>query len=260
VEVQRCLLATYLLLASSHMPLAPCFCCATACHFIYLSPTVHPPMPFCLQIVQFILQNTGSGPQQTMGDVPITGGFCDPYTGGSSSAQPSAPYSRPQPAAPAAMPTSITGGFCDPFTGGAGSSSGAGASSSSSQLPARVYLLFDSPPPAEGLKKKLLEFNAALTSSPELGPAALLTEQETAPGGEERGDAVLGGRGIWLCVRLQLQSQISAHESSATCQGARCSRMLHMSSAGVSGSTHICLSACCLSSFSSIHPASVCAA
>jgi phospholipase A-2-activating protein len=148
-----------------------------------------------LQIVQFILQNTGS-PQQALGDGPITGGFCDPYTGGGTGER-SAPPPRPtQVPAAAPGPMSVTGGFCDPFTGGASSSRGAGSSSSSSQLPVRVYLLFDSPPPAEGLKKKLLEFNAALQSSPELGPAALITEQEAAPGGE--GVCARGGGGVTL--------------------------------------------------------------
>jgi phospholipase A-2-activating protein len=171
------------------------FCCegAQSRHTATDIPPAHPPchthLPCCtLQIVQFILQNTG-GPQQSLGDLPITGGFCDPFTGGGTG-ETSAPPPRPAPA-PAAPtgPISITGGFCDPFTGGASSSrGGAGSSSSSSsQLPARVYLLFDGPPPAEGLRKKLLEFNAVLQSSPELGPAALITEQEAAAGGERRG-------------------------------------------------------------------------
>lgn len=144
------------------------------------------PQEFKEQIVQFILQNTG-GPQQSLGDLPITGGFCDPFTGGGTG-ETSAPPPRPAPAPVAPTgPISITGGFCDPFTGGAsssgGSRGGAGSSSSSSQLPARVYLLFDGPPPAEGLRKKLVEFNAVLQSSPELGPAALITELEAAAGG-----------------------------------------------------------------------------
>lgn len=168
--VRKCLISVASLcspqLPTAHAPVL--YCCV-------------PPPCFAVQIVQFIIQNTGSGPQQAPSDLPITGGFCDPFTGGGPREAP-APVSRPPAAAlAAAAPISITGGFCDPFTGGAG------ASSSRTQLPARVYLLFDGPPPAEGLRNKLLEFNALLKESPELGPAALITQQEAEPGGEQGG-------------------------------------------------------------------------
>jgi len=146
-------------------------------HTCHIRPP--PPLPrFVYQIVQFILQNTSSK-AATLDDIPITGGFCDPFTGGGRGESAPPPSRPPQQQAAAAGPIPLTGGFCDPFTGGAA----AGASSSRTQLPARVYLLFDSPPPAEGLRKKLLEFNAALADSPELGPAALITQQEAAAGG-----------------------------------------------------------------------------
>lgn len=145
------------------------------------------------QIVQFIIQNTG-GPsaQQSLGDMPITGGFCDPFTGGGQrEAAPALPHtSRPPPAAAAANtgPISVTGGFCDPFTGGASSSKAQCALPNRRQVPACVCLLFDGPPPAAGLKKKLLEFNSQLggggAAGEAVGPDALITEQEAAEGGE----------------------------------------------------------------------------
>lgn len=79
----------------------------------------------------------------------------------------------------------LVGGGVDPFTGGS-RSAGAGSSAAAaigSQIPARAYLLFDSAPPAEGLRKKLLEFNTALVDVEDLAPDALIDEEEAQPGG-----------------------------------------------------------------------------
>jgi hypothetical protein len=69
-----------------------------------------------LQVVKFIIDNTGGGKPgaAAVADLPITGGFCDPFTGGSSSSS----ERRPPAAAGAAAPfqaagfTDITGVVC----------------------------------------------------------------------------------------------------------------------------------------------------
>eukprot|EP00879_Flechtneria_rotunda_P019305 GHRR01020275.1.p1 GENE.GHRR01020275.1~~GHRR01020275.1.p1 ORF type:complete len:432 (+),score=183.42 GHRR01020275.1:420-1715(+) len=150
------------------------------------------PAEFKEQIVKFIIGNTGSGKPgaSSMADLPITGGFCDPFTGGSSSSTGNTAAPARAPAATAALPTTydITGGGVDPFTGGSSSSRGASAAAASisgqqQQVPARAYLLFDNAPPVEGLRRKVLEFNQQLAGAADLGPDALLADQEIAPGG-----------------------------------------------------------------------------
>lgn len=61
---------------------------------------------------------------------------------------------------------SVTGGFCDPFTGGGGGGRDPGSKSGLVHVPARKYLAFDTPVNCEGLKKKLKEFDAAIGSNP----------------------------------------------------------------------------------------------
>jgi phospholipase A-2-activating protein len=135
--------------------------------------------------VQFIIQNTGAAAGPRPGaDLPITGGFCDPFTGGGDGGGGGGGGGgppRPQPPPPAAT-FSVTGGGVDPFTGG-GSGGGVPppAGPRAGALPL-AYLLFDAPPPAEGLRKKLLEFSGALAAAPELAHLALSPE-EAAPGG-----------------------------------------------------------------------------
>lgn len=80
-----------------------------------------------MQIVQFVLQNTGgSSGRPRVDDLPITGGFCDPFTGGSTSSSTpaaSAPASRPCMPPPDSSTFDITGGGVDPFTGSRSSAS-----------------------------------------------------------------------------------------------------------------------------------------
>jgi phospholipase A-2-activating protein len=159
-------------------------------HVSCTSPTnsLQPVPLFAPQIVKFVIDNTGAkGAAPSTADMPITGGFCDPFTGGSSSA---AAEQRPPPfygtpagssAAAAALPLDITGGFVDPFTGGSSSSSR--AQQQERQLPARAYMLFDNAPPADGLRRKLLEFSAALVDAEDVPPDALIGEEEAAAGG-----------------------------------------------------------------------------
>lgn len=85
----------------------------------------------------------------------------------------------------------ITGGGCDPFTGAAaGRSSSSSAVQQQQQAPGDglavplggTYFIFDNLPPAEALRKKLLDFSAQLAASPATAPMAL-TASEVAAGG-----------------------------------------------------------------------------
>lgn len=78
-------------------------------------------------MVQFILANTGGALGPASGSMPVTGGGADPYTGS---------------AATAARPAAPQGPL----------------------VPLRGAVTFDSPPPAEGLAKKLREFAAGPAS------------------------------------------------------------------------------------------------
>ncbi|GIL66282.1 hypothetical protein Vafri_19894 [Volvox africanus] len=138
------------------------------------------PPYFVEQIVQFILQNTGqSGAAKPGADaiVDITGGFCDPFTGGSGSR----PAPRPAAATPAAPPMSITGGGVDPFTGGGGGGGGQTSSGFPSHTPTHIpchtSLTFDNVPNLEALGRKIREFNSSLSSPQQL------SETDLAAGG-----------------------------------------------------------------------------
>ncbi|GFR47642.1 hypothetical protein Agub_g9384, partial [Astrephomene gubernaculifera] len=139
------------------------------------------PPYFQEQIVQFILTNTGGGKAAAGGPEPmdITGGFCDPFTGGGGSSRPPA-----APRLPAGtLPASITGGGVDPFTGGGGSSSSRSAGGLPAFIPTHVpchtLLTFDNVPNLEALGRKIREFNSS-----ESVPAPLrLSEQDLATGG-----------------------------------------------------------------------------
>ncbi|PNW78780.1 hypothetical protein CHLRE_09g389912v5 [Chlamydomonas reinhardtii] len=140
------------------------------------------PPYFAEQIVQFIVQNTG-GTKKTAatgaGPMDVTGGFCDPFTGGAGGG------SRPQPQRPGfqlggaagAGPMDVTGGGVDPFTGGGGARSGALPAHSLTHVPCHTYLTFDNVPNLEALGRKIREFNGALAAPQQL------TEPELAPGG-----------------------------------------------------------------------------
>lgn len=120
------------------------------------------PMEYKEQIVQFIIQNTGNA-----GPVP-SGNYVDPFTGGSAYVPP--PIST-APGTAGVAPSSdymVTGGGADPFTGVARPTS-----APQRHLPAKKYLVFDSPPPADGLRKKLSEFSAILSSDPSTAQIAL---------------------------------------------------------------------------------------
>lgn len=165
----------------------------------------HPPLANPLapspspQIVAFIIQNTGGGgAARPAADLPITGGFCDPFTGGGPSTSAAPP--PPQPRAPAPPPSSfsITGGGVDPFTGGGGGQSSGSSGQRGSQTGlggglALAYLLFDQAPPAEGLGKKLREFSGQLAGDGELADVVLTAEELAAGGKYKRGGNGRGG-------------------------------------------------------------------
>jgi phospholipase A-2-activating protein len=127
------------------------------------------------QIVQFIMQNTTA----SIGGRGGGGGgssYVDPYTGASA-------YVPPPPAtstgdfAPVATNNAVTGGGVDPFTG-----SGRSIAAAGNHLPAKAFYFFETPPPAEGLRKKMAEFNDVLKSDP--GTVGLAVgEAEMAEGG-----------------------------------------------------------------------------
>ncbi|KAG2485913.1 hypothetical protein HYH03_015357 [Edaphochlamys debaryana] len=131
------------------------------------------PPYFQEQIVQFITQNTGGAQPAALAPMDVTGGGCDPFTGGGGGEGPRPPAPRPPPPGP--QPMDITGGGVDPFTGGGGSR---GLPAPKSQfLPATTCLVFDNLPAADALARKVREFSAALP------PEQRLSEAELAPGG-----------------------------------------------------------------------------
>ncbi|GIL93050.1 hypothetical protein Vretifemale_20531 [Volvox reticuliferus] len=144
----------------------------------FISENELPPY-FTEQIVQFILQNTegqsGAAKPAAEPIVDITGGFCDPFTGGSGSR----PALRPVAATPAAAPMSITGGGVDPFTGGSsgGQTSSGFPAHTLAHIPCHTLLTFDNVPNLEALGRKIREFNAALSSPQQL------SETDLAAGG-----------------------------------------------------------------------------
>ncbi|MEW5319781.1 MAG: hypothetical protein WDW38_010909 [Sanguina aurantia] len=141
------------------------------------------PASFKDQVVQFIFNGTGEGKggsRAGLENFPITGGFCDPFTGRSGG-----PSANPRASLGSQMGefggnngfSSITGGGMDPLTGGSGSSSSRQqqqqqqqASTSASgppahtllHCPATAYLAFDNAPNVDALRRKLHEFNALL--------------------------------------------------------------------------------------------------
>jgi len=110
------------------------------------------------QIVEFILQNT----QKSVAVGRGTGAHVDPYNGASAYVPP--PSQGHQHGGPVGGGYSVTGGGADPFTGGSGVAT--------RHTPAKEYLFFDASPPIEGLRKKILEFNAELLKGSEDTEAA----------------------------------------------------------------------------------------
>lgn len=131
------------------------------------------PAQFKEQIVQFIMQNTGGS---SSGASAPPGAYVDPFTGASAYVPP-ATQSAPR-AAPGAQLGAATGGGVDPFTGR--------SAAANQHLPARAFLLFDAPPPAEGLRKKMGEFNSALASDPSSAALAVEGAQMAEGGALER--------------------------------------------------------------------------
>jgi phospholipase A-2-activating protein len=127
------------------------------------------PAAYREQIVQFILQNTGGAGG---GGAAAPGQYVDPYTGASAYVPGSAPAAGAgQPGFGGAAPGGgVTGGGVDPFTGGGGGGGGGGAAR---HTPARACMLYDASPSAEGLVKKVAEFNAALAADEATAALAL---------------------------------------------------------------------------------------
>jgi phospholipase A-2-activating protein len=131
------------------------------------------PVTYKEQIVEFIMQNTT--PASGAGGAGA-GNYVDPYTGASA-------YVPPPPGATSGFATNattttannaVTGGGVDPFTGS--------ARSAVDHLPAKTFYLFEAPPPAEGLRKKMIEFNNVLNSDPMTAELAV-GEAEMVEGG-----------------------------------------------------------------------------
>ncbi|KAI8476175.1 MAG: WD40-repeat-containing domain protein [Monoraphidium minutum] len=137
------------------------------------------PAEFREQIVAFVLKATGAGPGPgPAADLSVTGGFCDPFTGGGGGGEAPRPPPPPRGAPPPPGAFSVTGGGVDPFTGGGG---GGGSAPAAAGAPALAYLLFDAPPPGEALGKKLRELSAMLGGGG--GGGLALSAEEAAPGG-----------------------------------------------------------------------------
>jgi phospholipase A-2-activating protein len=125
------------------------------------------------QIVQFIMQNTTA----SVGGGGNSGNYVDPYTGASAyvpGPPPGASTSRYIPNNTAN--DAVTGGGADPFTGGGR------ATAAVSHLPAKMFYLFEASPPAEGLRKKMGEFNDVLKADPATASLAV-GEAEMVEGG-----------------------------------------------------------------------------
>lgn len=125
------------------------------------------PLAYREQIVDFIIQNTGGAVA-----APMEGVIADPFTGGNAYIPPPANSAR-VPSATGPPPLNA-----DPFTGGAASARSGGAASTSGagaglvHVPKRGYLVFDTAP-WDNLVKKLHEFSAGLADQPETAHLAL---------------------------------------------------------------------------------------
>lgn len=129
------------------------------------------------QIVQFILRNTADG---AAGGMAAGGGdastFVDPFTGASA-------YVPRGYGGGAAVTSSsvahmpVTGGGADPYTGGSHAAPSPAPTHAAPLIPLRTPLVFEAPPPLDGLQKKLREFAtgpaATATSAAEFEPAIL---------------------------------------------------------------------------------------
>lgn len=110
------------------------------------------PVGYREQIVAFILQNTAAARQgRGSGNDDTTGRYVDPYTGAPAYVPPPPSTSTQQQ-----QQYAITGGGADPYTGSGG------LAAAKKHVPLTSYMVFDSPPPADGLRKKLDEFNHLL--------------------------------------------------------------------------------------------------
>jgi len=128
------------------------------------------------QIVQFIMQNTTASIGSGSGGGGAGGGaYVDPYTGASAYVPP-APGTSTGGVAPVTTNNAVTGGGVDPFTGSNRPSAAV------KHLPAKAFYLFEAPPPAEGLRKKMGEFSDVLKSDPVTAKLAV-GEAEMAEGG-----------------------------------------------------------------------------
>jgi phospholipase A-2-activating protein len=125
------------------------------------------PSEYKEQIVEFILRNTGTGSGGQVASAPAhSQTFVDPYTGHAAYVPP--PPSSSQRGTSESLGTGgqITGGGVDPFTGRPSIATLGSLPSDAmyyhTVIPAKEYLCFDTPPPIEGLRKKINEFNRAL--------------------------------------------------------------------------------------------------
>lgn len=125
------------------------------------------------QIVQFIMQNTTASSGSGGGGA---GMYVDPYTGASAYVPPPPGASTGDFAPVGTNSAAVTGGGVDPFTG-----SGRPITAVN-HLPAKAFYLFEAPPPAEGLRKKMAEFNDVLASDP-MTVGLAIREAEMAEGG-----------------------------------------------------------------------------
>jgi hypothetical protein len=111
------------------------------------------PLPCREQVVQFIIQSTGGavGPGVSVN--------MDPFTGAGAYVPPAAP----EGALGGGMGSyAVTGGGADPFTGGAA------APQRPLHIPATQVLVYDAVPGREGIRRKILELNAAVPSGSQL--------------------------------------------------------------------------------------------